>query len=197
MEPLKLEDIIPAPASFKLKALNDVELQVRPITAGDRIWMKQTFGDRLMVALQAKDLDGFARVVYRQLTDESKRAFRSKEVAIFNEETGEESKATLGGYKLLLALMGAGGAPEMMAIMQALNRAAGVTEEMEKRVVAELERDPEKKSAVETLTRSLIGEKSSTASPTSTAGAPSTSAPAPSSKSDGASSGSTGGEARK
>lgn len=74
---LKLEDLVPQKAAFKLSTL-DNEITLRPWSLRVRFWALEKYGqERLQEILQTQSLKELCDIVFYMLSDEDKKRFKS------------------------------------------------------------------------------------------------------------------------
>lgn len=154
--PLKLEDIIPAPATFKLR-LTDKTYRLRPVSLDDESWMNSTFGDKLGDILGKIEMRGVCRIVYRLMEDEDRESLSSRKVTLMN-EAGEKVSETKGGVELLYCLIS--GHAEKMAVFEALLQTIGISRPMMKQLTEDEKKN--KPMPPKPLKSRQTGRKSST-----------------------------------
>lgn len=172
MRPLKLEELIPAPAEFKL-AKSGKTYHLRPVTLEDEAWLASEFGEQLPKIIEQMRMMDVARIAFRLLEETDKEDFAAREVTLMD-DAGESRAVRMGGAKLLFAMIS--GYAEKMEIYRALLVTIGISRPLQDELVAEAERETsQKKSREEPLT----GERSLTSSPVSTDGSSPTSESSP------------------
>jgi len=170
---MKLEDIRPERASFKLKATGK-EYFIRPFNLDDELWLQRTYGEGLKKIFDQGRFHDICRIAYRQLEDRSE--FVKQKVKIVNEQ-GDHEETEIGGLDLFYAIVR--GMEEKMAILQALLSAIGLSRPIQDELIADEISNLKKKAeaAANTATQSPKSESPSgpnvsTSSPTSTGGQP-------------------------
>ncbi len=159
---LTLEDIIPQLATFKLRAL-DTEMELRPINVDDELWLRREWpGDQLHRVLGRIEPEAVCRIVFHQLTPESKALLVVQKITIMNEQ-GESVQGTIGGVALLKTLIS--GNDELLLVYHALMTTVGISRE----VIAKIT-DEKKNITLANLNPPPIGPTSSTSLPPSTDG---------------------------
>lgn len=131
MEPLKLEDLQPKGAFFTLKALPKKKIYIRPITAADEIWLTEKFGGRLQEIFNNSLMKEMCQIVFHQLANQA--IFKKQNVTIYSEDTGEQLKKEIGGYRLLLSLIS--GPAEKEAMILALLTTIGLSRPVVKKII--------------------------------------------------------------
>lgn len=161
---MKLEDLNPKDAVFKINQFGDQEFTIRKFTLSDEIWLNQTFGTSLQEIFKSVDMDAISRIIFHQLAPDDKLVFQKQNVKLVNDDTGEVTEETIGGYRLLQKCIpgGVSGTIEKTVLLNALLETLGVSRP-----------EPEKKSEMETLQSTPIGGQSSTVSATNMDGPPS------------------------
>lgn len=126
MKPLKLEDIVPSPAEFKL-ARTDRTYKLRPLSLDDEMWLQATFGNNLQEVFDKVQMMEICRIAYHQMEIEDKESLRAQDVMLQDEE-GNSEKAKIGGVKLLFALIA--GTSEKLEVMKAILQTIGISRPM-------------------------------------------------------------------
>jgi hypothetical protein len=163
MRPIKLEELIPKPAEFTLRATGRT-YTLRPFSLEDRVWVNQTFGDQVEAIFREVRMKEIARIVFHQFDDKTKKEFRAQDVQIVDED-GEEHTERLGGVDLLCKIIQ--GYDEQIAIYSALMQTFGISQPLMEEMAAEVDSEKTQKKRDEEL---KTGEKSSTSLPASTVG---------------------------
>lgn len=170
---MKLEDIRPERASFKLKATGK-EYWIRPFNLQDELWLQKQYGEGLKKIFEEGRFHDICRLAYRQL--ESREDFIKQKVSVVN-ETGDKEEVELGGLDLFFAIVQ--GMEEKLAILQALLAAIGMSRPIQEGLIADemaaMKKKAEKEAATPTHSNpneNPSGIKSSTPSPSSTDGQP-------------------------
>ena len=139
---LKMEDIKPKASQFTLSQ-NGKTYRLRPVSLEDQIWMNQTFGENLNDVFEKLKMEPICRIVFRLMESECRADFASTTVKIIN-ENGDEVTETMGGYRLLMAMI-TGGPDEIFQIVGSLMETIGLSRPVAEKI-AEGEEKPEKKS---------------------------------------------------
>ena len=140
---LKMQDIRPKPSSFTL-AYNNKTYRLRAVSLEDEIWMNQTFGERLNDVFKELQMEHICRIVFRLMESDCRPDFASTTVKIIN-ETGDEVSETMGGYRLLMAMM-TGGPDEKIHVINALMETIGLSRPVAEKIVKDDADKTEKKS---------------------------------------------------
>ncbi len=168
--PIKLEELIPDSATFKLRASGDRVYTMRPFDLDDEKWLNSTFGDGLSNILHQRNWAEIARIVFHQLELEDQRFFKKQDVIVVAED-GSESTVTMGGTDLLCKMIR--GIGEKQDLLRALLHTIGISQPVQERLEAI---EGEKKSLQNpSPTSPPTGLKSSTSSKASTDGRTNTS----------------------
>jgi len=157
MKPLDFKDLselIPESAEFKLRITGKI-YHLRPVTLADESWMAKTFGKEVDKIVDMSPVT-LSRVVFRLMTEESKKDFLEKDVT-FIDESGHEIHQKLGGSELLLHCIS--GVNEKIEVMQAFLQTLGISRPMQDEIIKE----EEKKNQVN-QSKTSIGGKLSTSS---------------------------------
>lgn len=121
---MKLEDIIPQPATFTLKQTGKT-YTLRPISLDDEIWLHREFGADIQNIFAQGRMKEISRIVFHQLVDEDKEDFLQKKVTYVNEEGVKISEMKKGGSDLLNAVII--GQSEKLEVIKALVKTLGVS----------------------------------------------------------------------
>lgn len=163
MDQVKLEDIIPQPSEFRLS--NGETYHLRGLSLADQVWLVDTFGaagvDRIFENMDGRSL---CRIAFRLMITDSAVKFASQPIQIVNEDTGEVTESSAGGWRLLMCMVQ--GNKDLRVLAEAVTKSFGISEAI---VDSAAETDSKKK-----MTQST-GSRSSTHLPASTDGRRSTS----------------------
>ena len=81
---------------------NEVELKFRPYTLADVAWLQDEFSTEEALEIAAMKATPLCKIMWNQLTNESKSFFSDVIYEKFNEETEETESVKLMGYQKLL-----------------------------------------------------------------------------------------------
>lgn len=120
---MELEEMIPTNGSFKLCKSEKV-YKLRPFNLEDEIWLKKTFGDKIVELFGGEviDCDALSQIAYHQLIDKSD--FKKIEIKTFD-DNGDEITNMVGGYKLLARK--AHGMKDKTEMLLAINETLGLS----------------------------------------------------------------------
>lgn len=136
---LKINDIRPQASKFKLKYTGK-EYRLRPMSFDDELWLHRQFGDQVEEIFKELKIEPICRIVYRLMENEDRSDFTERTVTIID-ENGKKASDTLGGARLLMAMI-IGGLEEKISIVQACLDTVGAS----RAVVDKLTNTKEKKS---------------------------------------------------
>ena len=159
-EQVRLEDLIPARATFTLKSRPGIEYALRPMDLNDQVWIKKTFGnqDALQVALQGMDVEAVTRMVYHQLEQSSRKDFVATTESQVDDDGNEVTRTITGPEKLRAELSWP---QEFMGLVTVLLKTIGLSQP----ILDKLQIEAVKKNEVKEAETSPTGEKYSTSSP--------------------------------
>ena len=120
---MKLEDFAPEYGVFKLRAFPGKEFHLRPVSLVDEAWLQKTFPD-IEAVFKEMRMQEIYRIVFRLLPYEEQVLFKTQTVKFISED-GTETTEEIGGAKLLAKAIC--GAPEKMAIFEALLKTIGAS----------------------------------------------------------------------
>lgn len=129
MEPIKIEELLPESAEFKLKKTGKT-YHVRPMTIADYRWCVTKFQGRdLNTVINSKDIDSICQIAFRLLPDEEKEDFSARDCTYYDEETGEKTKGRIGGAQLLAHELT--GLQELVEVSEAITISFGAKKQLE------------------------------------------------------------------
>lgn len=143
---MKLDDICPQPAEFKLDSCGRSYV-IRTINISDEQWVRETYGDRIQEVFDEQRWPDICRIVYRLLEDKSD--FIKKEVRIVD-EYGNEELHELGGVDLFRTMVS--GHKDKNAVIQALVKSFGLSKPLQQQIAAA-------QAQKKTLTKKPTGRK--------------------------------------
>jgi hypothetical protein len=118
---LKLEQMFPKKASFRLKATGK-EYTLRNITLEDQVFIANEYGEKLIeIFTPPIDLDALSRIIYRLIIN--KGDFKSIVIKDYDDD-GNETEKAYGGYKLLQKLISG---EEVEDVIWAFNECQGIS----------------------------------------------------------------------
>ncbi len=121
-ELVKLEDIIPAQASFRLKKKENKEYFLKPVDMSDQVWVRENLGDEDAVKkiFDLKNLNAtkVSMLIYRLLNQQDRADFLAYEKTDINDD-GVKKKVLVTGPEVLLKHISQN---EFLPIIGALNR---------------------------------------------------------------------------
>jgi len=164
MRPINLDEIIPQPATLKLKATDKI-YHLRPLDLDDEAWLKARFGDQLNSIFSNIKIAEIAEIAFNQLEDTDKEDFVAQDVTIVDGK-GEKHSIRLGGAQLLAKLIR--GYDDKLAVFRSLIETIGISRPMFDGLVAEAE--AQEKKSLTSPRNQLTGDGSLTPSPQNTGG---------------------------
>lgn len=174
MKPIKLEDLRPQPASFRLRKFSH-DFLLRPVSLADDAWLRETFGAEVEKAMSTEE--GMVRLAYRLMAEEDKAIFKPIDRTVLD-ENGETKNERVGGWRLLLESIE--GIDEKTKVARALIHTRGISAPVLDEIIEE---EMKKKELMANASPKSAGEPSLISSPPSTDGALSPSGASPSEKS--------------
>lgn len=104
-ELVKLEDIIPSKASFRLKKKENKEYFLKPVGMDDQVWVKENLGDEKQVAIifDVNNLNAtkISMLMYRLLNQQDREDFLAYDETAINDKGVKETKLITGPEVLL------------------------------------------------------------------------------------------------
>ncbi len=121
-ELVKLEDIIPAKPSFKLKKKKNKEYFLKPVDMSDQVWVRDNLGDEKAVEevfnLEKLNATKIAMLIYRLLNQQDREDFLAYDETAINDKGVKETKLITGPDVLLKHIS----QNEFLPIIGALNK---------------------------------------------------------------------------
>lgn len=105
MEPIRIEDLKPKKAVFTLNH-NDKKYHLKPCTPGIYDSVKKKLDVSFSDLLSEPNPENLSKMCMFLMEDECKTDFKKRSVKTIDELTGEEGKVDVGGYELLMHMMG-------------------------------------------------------------------------------------------
>ncbi|OFZ54976.1 MAG: hypothetical protein A2428_03120 [Bdellovibrionales bacterium RIFOXYC1_FULL_54_43] len=162
MRPIKLEELVPLPGEFYLRATQKT-YHLRPVSIEDRVWITSKYGSELQQIFREVRAKEIAAIAFHQLTDKDKADFKKKTVEIVDEE-GNTKETELGGVVVLRMLIQ--GNDEITAVLTALLHTIGISEPLIEEMAADADSELAQKK-----NENVTGERSLTSLPANMDGA--------------------------
>lgn len=123
MQSIRIEDIVPQGAKFKLRSTGR-SYKINALSLADEIWINEEFGKGLEDIFKQVKMKEICRIIFRLMDEGDKEEFAAQDVTIMNEQ-GEKITKRLGGSELLFLMIS--GFQEKIDIFQALLQTIGVS----------------------------------------------------------------------
>jgi hypothetical protein len=153
MRPIKIEELIPLPGEFTLRATGKT-YRLEPVSVADRIWITKNFGNDLEDIFRSVRAKEIAQIAFHQMSPEDKEFFTEKSVE-FIDDLGHKKEELIGGINLFLRLIR--GNDEITAVLSALLHTIGISQPLLDEMAEDVAQESaQKKSEISTGERSLI-----------------------------------------
>ncbi len=124
-----LEDIRPQDCEV---VVGGESFTLRKLTLDDESWLRTEFKDQQIFTDKMTD-EQICRIAFHQLSIEDKRKFAPVDVILFNDETGEETKIKIGGWRLFRAKIS--GPSEKLELFKGILKNVGISRPMLEKIL--------------------------------------------------------------
>lgn len=140
MRKIRLEEILPQPAEFKLKK-NGKTYHLRPYTLADAAWAHQRYGEERVANFfgTSPDPEMIYAFAYRLMDPKEQGDFEPKPCTFRDVDTGKETKGEIGGALLLGHMIE--GPYEAKAILDSVKHAIGLSQSVLAQIKKKMEEE--------------------------------------------------------